>query len=215
MKIRCCSDHITEAASNEHCCRKKHDFDDVWRTFVLAIISVHFVVRRTWQAHVLAVCYRRVTKVEMMPLDRGLHPLPTFHVLFLTVTRSSIHVSIMLWLAWFWYWNDVMLTDVPRDRYGPWVPALLHAIMAVLRKPSAPASVGGASGEVGGVCELPSTCTKWNVTSYSIQFHCAGVDVDIFLTSDWSTKDADSAYPRYDALYDVTCQQTNHADRYW
>jgi len=113
-------------------------------------------------------------------------------------------------------------SDVPRDRYGAWVPALLRAVMAVLQQPSAPAAVGGATAQVGGATaemggayELPGACTDWTVASYSIQFHCSGVDVDIFLTSDWSTKDADSAYPRYDALYDVTCQQTNHVDRHW
>jgi len=101
-----------------------------------------------------------------------------------------------------------MLTDIPRDCYGAWVRALLHAVMAVLQQPSAPATVGG-------VIELPSACTDWHVTSFSVHFHCACVDVNIYLTSDWSTMEANSAYPRYDALYDVTCQQTTHADRYW
>jgi len=108
-----------------------------------------------------------------------------------------------------------MLTDIPRDRYGSWVTALLQAIRAVLQQPSAPVSVGGASVVVGGDCELPGAATNWHVTAYSVQFKCANVDVEVFLTSDWSTTDADSAYPRYDALYDVTCQQTTEADRYW
>jgi len=104
-----------------------------------------------------------------------------------------------------------MLTDIPRDCYGPWVPTLLHAIMAVLQQPGAPANVGGASATDG----LPGACTDWHVTSYSVHFHCSGVDVNVFLTSDWSTTDANSAYPRYDALYDVTCQQTTYINRYW
>ena len=108
-----------------------------------------------------------------------------------------------------------MLTDIPRDRYGAWVPSLLHAVLAVLQQPSAPAAVGVASAALGGACELPGACTDWHMTLYSVHFQCADVDVDVFLTSDWSTTDADSAYPRYDALYDVTCQQTTHADRYW
>ena len=108
-----------------------------------------------------------------------------------------------------------MLTDIPRDRYGAWVPTLLQAVMAVLQQPSAPVTVGGASAAVGGDYELPGACSNWHVTPYSIQFNCACVDVDIFLTSDWSTTDADSANPRYDALYDVTCEQTTQADRHW
>jgi len=117
--------------------------------------------------------------------------------------------------------------DIPRDRYGPWVTALLHAVMAVLQKPRpppahvggaspAPAAVGGASPvAVGGAYELPGACTGWHVTRYSVNFRCVGVDVRLFLTSDWSTTDAGSAHARYDALYDVTCQQTTQADRYW
>jgi len=127
--------------------------------------------------------------------------------------------------------RSCLLTDVPRDRYGAWVTALLHAVMAVLQQPSAQATVGSgasaavggasaslgvASVDVGGAYELPpAACTDWNVTSYAVRFRCSGVDVDVFLSSDWSTRDADSAHPRYDALYDVTCQQTNHVDRYW
>ena len=103
-----------------------------------------------------------------------------------------------------------MLTDIPRVCYGPWVHTLLHAVMVVLQQPIAPAGVGGASAH-----DLPAACTDWHVTSYSVHFQCACVDVDVFLTSDWSTTDADSAYPRYDALYDVTCRQTTDADRYW
>jgi hypothetical protein len=95
--------------------------------------------------------------------------------------------------------------DVPRDLAGGWLPALLHAIKCMLQLPSSYASTEQPP-------LLPASCTDWRVTSHAVQFTCAGLDVDVMVTSEWNA----SAEPTgYDELFEVTCKQTSAAGRQW
>ena len=54
-------------------------------------------------------------------------------------------------------------------------------------------------------------CEDFNVTSYSVQFTCNGLDVDVMLTYDWDSDDGGG----YIGLYANSMKETSARGRQW